>query len=359
MKVIDRYVLRSFLRYIVICLAVLIFIYIIINLFDNLGKFLAKDALAKDILIYYIYLTPSYIVLLVPVASIMAVFFVFGIMTKHKELVALKTCGLNTNRLFYLILSAGVVICALTFIFQETVGVWSQAQLFTHQQEKINKRPKRPQSKRNNFFYHGEDDWVYFIKKFDAETQKIDVVILWQISKENKIRKRIDAAAAVYDEYWKFSQATFREFDENGNETVKRYAVLRMPELKEKPEDFLKRTKPLEEMNFIEIYRFVRKRARAGENVAKEEVELNYRFSYPIITIIILLITLPLSVVLKRGGIAIGLGISVALAFTYWGLIQSCRAYGVAGLMNPLLAAWFPNILFGALGIFLIFRVRR
>lgn len=112
-------------------------------------------------------------------------------------------------------------------------------------------------------------------------------------------------------------------------------------------------------MNFIEIYRFVQKRTRAGENVAKEEVELNYRFSYPIITIIILLITLPLSVVLKKGGIAIGLGISVALAFTYWGLIQSCRAYGVAGLIDPLLAAWFPNILFGIVGIILIFKVPR
>lgn len=359
MKIINRYVLKNFLKYLVICLAVLIFIYIVINLFDNLGKFLAKDALAKDILIYYLYLTPSYIVLLIPVASIMAVFFVFGIMTKNKELVALKTCGLNTNHLFYLILTAGLFICLLTFVFQETAGVWSQSRLFTHQQEKIDKRPRRPQRKRSNFFYHGENDWVYFIKKFDSATKRIDFVILWQISRENKIKKRIDAHAAIYDGSWKFSEAIFREFDDDGNETVKNFKILEMPELKEKPEDFLKRIKPLEEMNFIEIYRFVQKRARAGENVAKEEVELNYRFSYPIITIIILLITLPLSVVLKKGGIAIGLGISVALAFTYWGLIQSCRAYGVAGLIDPILAAWFPNILFGVVGIVLIFRVPR
>ena len=359
MKVINCYVLKNFIKYLFICLAVLIFIYVIINLFDNLGKFLAKDALAKDILIYYLYLIPSYIVLLIPVASIMAVFFVFGIMTKNKELVALKTCGLNINRLFYLILSAGVVICLLTFVFQESVGVWSQAHLFTHRQEKIDKRPKRPQNKRSNFFYHGENNWVYFIKNFDVETQRINVVILWQISRENKIKKRIDADAAIYDGSWKFSEAVLREFDDEGNETVKKYKVLEMPELKERPEDFIKRIKPLEEMNFMEIYRFVEKRARAGENVAKEEVELNYRFSYPIITIIILLITLPLSVVLKKGGIAIGLGLSVAIAFTYWGLIQSCRAYGVAGLMDPLLAAWFPNILFGIVGIILIFKVPR
>ncbi|MCK4755308.1 LptF/LptG family permease, partial [candidate division WOR-3 bacterium] len=77
------------------------------------------------------------------------------------------------------------------------------------------------------------------------------------------------------------------------------------------------------------------------------------------ITIIVLLITLPLSVVLKRGGIAIGLGISIVLAFVYWGVIQSCRAYGVAGLMDPILAAWLPNIMFGIIGIALIFKAPR
>ena len=150
-----------------------------------------------------------------------------------------------------------------------------------------------------------------------------------------------------------------REFDTLGNELVHSHSNLEMPELREKPEDFLKRIKKLEEMTFLEIYRFVKKRARAGENVAKEEVELNYRFASPIITIIVLLITLPLSVVLKRGGIAIGLGISIVIAFIYWGTIQSCRAYGVAGLIDPALAAWLPNILFGVIGLVLILKVPR
>ncbi len=359
MKILNRYILKNFVRYLVLCLAVLVFIYIVINLFDNLGKFLAKNALVKDIFIYYLYLAPSYIVLLIPVASIMAVFFVFGFMTKHKELIALKTCGLNIDRLFALIFITGVILSILTFIFQETVGVWAQARMFEHKQEKINKRPRRPSTRRSNFFYHGEDDWIYFIRRFDGVRKKIDGVILWQKTEKNRIKKRVDAAAGIYDTIWKFRNATVREFDTLGNEIVNIHAHLEMSELKEKPRDFLKRIKPLEEMNFLEIYTFVRKKARAGEDVAKEEVELNYRFSYPIITIIVLLITLPLSVVLKKGGIAIGMGISIVLAFVYWGIIQSCRAYGVAGLMDPVLAAWFPNILFGVISTILILTVPR
>jgi lipopolysaccharide export system permease protein len=188
----------------------------------------------------------------------------------------------------------------------------------------------------------------------------MDGVSLWEITEENTIKKRVDAAAGRYEQdIWEFDHATVREFDTLGGEVVTVYEVLEMPELKEVPEDFLRRIKPLEEMNFIQIYQFVKKRSHAGENIVKEEVELNYRFSYPLITLIMLLIALPLSVVLKRGGIAIGLGISIVIAFIYWGLIQSCRAYGVAGLMTPVLAAWFPNVVFGVLGIILMLRVRR
>ncbi len=359
MKIIQRYILKDFAKYSIFCLAVLIFIYIVINLFDNLGRFLAKNVLAKDIAIYYLYLIPSYTVLLIPVASIMAIFFIFGNMAKHKELIALKSSGLNINRLFVLIIIAGVVLSLGTFVFQETVGVWAQTRMFEHKQEKVDKRPRSLVTRRSNFFYHGEDNWIYFIRRYDGVRNKADGIILWQVAENNRIKKRVDATEGIYDAVWKFRNATVREFDTLGNEIIDIQPYLEMPELRERPEDFLKRIKPLEEMNFLEISSFVRRRARAGEDVAKEEVELNYRFSYPVITIVVLLITLPLSIVLKKGGIAIGLGISIVLAFAYWGIIQSCRAYGVAGLIEPAVAAWLPNLLFGIVGIFLVLKVPR
>ena len=358
MKVIDKYILKNFFRYLISCLLILVFIYIIINLFENLGKYLAKNATAIDIIVFYLYHIPSYIVLLVPIASIMAVFVIFGFMTKNKELLALKVSGLNTNHLFAIIIAAGFFISLTTFVFQETVGVWSQGRLYEYEQYRINRRPRDPSTRRRNFFYYGDNNWIYFIREFEGNTNRIDGVILWQITK-GRVSKRIDAEQAYYDTIWNFVQATVREFDKLGNETNKTYTALPMAELREKPADFSKRIKPIEEMNSLQIVKFVQKRSRAGENVAKEAVELNYRFSFPLITIIILLITLPLSVVLKRGGIAIGLGISIALAFAYWGAIQSCRAYGVAGLIDPLLAAWIPNMFFGFFGLILISKVPR
>lgn len=360
MSIINRYVLKHFARYWIIGLGISIFLYIIINLFDNLGKFLAKNATALDIAIYYLYLAPSYAILLIPVASMIAVFLVFGIMTKNRELLVLKTSGLSLSRLFELLLVTGVFIAIGTFVFQETIGVWAQTRLIEHERQRITRRPQRADIRRVNFFYYGENNWLYSIKKFDGRSNTMDDVILWQTSPDNKVRQRVDASHARYvDGVWVFENAVVRQFDTLGNEVATRQAALKMAELKEKPADFIKKIKAPEEMNFLEIAAFVEKRQRAGQNVAQEEVELNYRFSYPIITLVLLLITLPVAVVLRRGGIAVGLGISIGLSFVYWGFIQSSRAYGVAGLLDPVLAAWLPNIIFGAIGIALILRAPR
>ncbi len=359
MNIIDRYVLKHFGRYGIICLGISIFIYIVINLFDNLGKFLAKNATVIDIMLYYVYLIPSYAILLIPVASMIAVFLVFGIMTKNRELLVLKTSGLSIDRLFYLLLIAGGLIVIGTFVFQETVGVWAQSRLIEHEQERINRRPKRQDLWRRNFFYYGENNWIYFIRKFDGRVNTVDDIVLWQATDDNKIRQRIDAPHGRFDNIWVFENATVREFDTLGHETVTKHFALEMPELAEKPSDFMKKIKPPEEMNFLEIAAFVGKRQRAGQDVAKEKVEMNYRFSYPIITLVLLLITLPISVVLRRGGIAVGLGISIGLSFLYWGFIQSSRAYGVAGILSPFLAAWLPNIVFGVIGLILFLKAPR
>ncbi|MEO0124140.1 MAG: LptF/LptG family permease [candidate division WOR-3 bacterium] len=359
MKIIYKYVLSNFLRYLFFSLIILIFIYIIINLFDNLGRYLSRNIPFKDILIYYLYLIPSYTVLLIPVAAIIGVFFIFGYMTKYREIIALKAQGMDLNNLFILILITGFFISIFTFIFQETVMVWSQSKLSKHKTTKIDKRPLPSETKRYNFFYYGENNWIYYIKEFNPRDSTLNNIMLWKIDEKRHIIKRIDAKGAKFIGHWQFNNATVRDFDTLDNEQINHFTILDMLELKEKPIDFARLPKPVEEMNFIELSQFVKKRLRAGEDVAKENVELNYRFSFPLITLILLLICLPISVVLRRGGVAIGLGISIVLAFVYWGFIQSCRAYGYTGIMHPVISAWLPNIVFTTAGIISILSIRR
>jgi lipopolysaccharide export LptBFGC system permease protein LptF len=53
-----------------------------------------------------------------------------------------------------------------------------------------------------------------------------------------------------------------------------------------------------------------------------------------------------------------GIGVGIVLAISYWVTISISAALGAGGLLPPLLAAWAPNLLFGAAAAYLLLTVR-
>ena len=60
----------------------------------------------------------------------------------------------------------------------------------------------------------------------------------------------------------------------------------------------------------------------------------------------------------KRGGTAYGIGIALISTILYMLLFRISGAFGETGTLDPFIAAWIPNFLFLAAGIFFMARVR-
>ena len=67
---------------------------------------------------------------------------------------------------------------------------------------------------------------------------------------------------------------------------------------------------------------------------------------------------IPFSFSMGKKGAFYGIGISIAIAITFWGISGVFETLGAYGLLVPVLAAWAPNIIFGASGFALLFAVR-
>jgi len=76
------------------------------------------------------------------------------------------------------------------------------------------------------------------------------------------------------------------------------------------------------------------------------------------VTIIMTLIAVPFAVTVGRGGAMAGIGVGIGLALVYWTTISIFAALGSGGLIAPALAAWSPNLLFGAAATYLLLTVR-
>ena len=87
-------------------------------------------------------------------------------------------------------------------------------------------------------------------------------------------------------------------------------------------------------------------------------VSLERKLSFPLVTLILTLIAVPFAVSTGRHGTLYGVGIGILIAISYWVVISVFAAFGSAGLLAPVLAAWAPNILFGGSAIYLLLTVR-
>jgi lipopolysaccharide export LptBFGC system permease protein LptF len=70
------------------------------------------------------------------------------------------------------------------------------------------------------------------------------------------------------------------------------------------------------------------------------------------------LLAIPFAVTTGRRGALYGVGVGIVLAMTYFIMLSIFAALGSGGMMPPVLAAWAPNILFGAAAVYLILTVR-
>jgi lipopolysaccharide export LptBFGC system permease protein LptF len=82
------------------------------------------------------------------------------------------------------------------------------------------------------------------------------------------------------------------------------------------------------------------------------------KIAFPLATLIMTLVAVPFAVMTGRRGAMYGVGAAVAMAIVYRIAESVFGAFGAGGLLPPTLAAWAPNLMFGAAAIYLILTVR-
>ena len=84
-------------------------------------------------------------------------------------------------------------------------------------------------------------------------------------------------------------------------------------------------------------------------------VEIHKKFSIPFACVVFVLLGAPLGALLRRRGAAVSVGISLAFFWTYWMFLIGGEELADRGLVPPALAMWAPNLVFGALGVYLMY----
>jgi lipopolysaccharide export LptBFGC system permease protein LptF len=137
------------------------------------------------------------------------------------------------------------------------------------------------------------------------------------------------------------------------------YAPFAEREIALEPPDYFKTEEPdAERMTYGQLKSYVEQLHKSGFNAVPYMVELQRKIAFPFVTVIITMLAIPFAVTTGRRGTLYGIGVGIIVAIMYWTATSIFAAVGAGGWISPTLAAWAPNILFGAVAGYLILTVR-
>jgi lipopolysaccharide export LptBFGC system permease protein LptF len=139
---------------------------------------------------------------------------------------------------------------------------------------------------------------------------------------------------------------------------VENFTVSAIPEITEKPEDFLKEVRQNQQMNYKELANYVDDLQHSGFDTVKLRVQYYKKFAVPAFAMIMALISVPFAFTVGTRGAMAGIGFSIAVAISYLGVAQLFEQIGNVGYLPPAVAAWSPDVLFALAGMYLMLRMR-
>lgn len=118
---------------------------------------------------------------------------------------------------------------------------------------------------------------------------------------------------------------------------------------------------PNDKPGYAAEVKMIQERLDANERtIAQDKVEIYKKYSIPFACMVFVLLGASLGILVRRSGASIGIGLSIGFFTLYYMALIGGESAGDRMLIAPWLGMWAPNIVLGALGIYMIiFATRR
>lgn len=354
-RALDRYVFVEFWKIFVTTALGFPILVNIIDLTDNLDKYLGQHLSMGRIALSYLYWLPDSMFMVLPAAVLFATVFAIGALTRHSEITAAKASGISFYRFIAPIFAGALIATVLGLILGELAPITNKKRL-----EILQSKSAGLGNDRYNFAYAADGGRVYKVGALHLSDATIDGMVIERKGNGPDYPSYVlSANSAKYTpKGWSLRNGALHIIPDTLHNLTFSFDSLVDRHFTEAPKQLTLAQKAPTDMGFRELGRFIESMERSGAEVNELRVERMLKLAIPITCIVILLFGAPLATSTQRGGAAYGIGVSLATTVVFLMLIQLTKGIGGKGMIPADLAAWLPSIIFGVVGIVLFARVR-
>ena len=362
MPILFRYLLREYGKIFTMCFTGLMTIYLVIDFFEKVRRFLRYDADWLDVLTYFLLKTPAISFQIVPLAILMATLLTFGLLSRGHEITAMRSCGISLPWITSPFIAFAAGIALILLLFSSTVIPLAANKSEEIRTTRIEKKPPATALKLQQPWTRVGADTLMHVTSVSVGGELLGGVRLFQFDRSFQLIDMTEADEARYgDQTWTLYQGRHRRFSPDGTVSVTEFDHQAIA-LTLIPDDFTTwLAGDSELMTFHDMRAYTSRRYQEGSQAARFQTDYYSRIAFPFVTVIMVLVGIALS--LRRSGtrggsMAIGIGQALAVGFCYWTTHSIAIALGRGGALTPLIAAWMANVLFMSFGLYLMFKVR-
>ena len=355
-KILDIYILKKFFSNFIYVIVSFTIIFIIVDMIDNIDKFISRGITNKEMFDYYILSIPWYISIALPMSLLIATIISFITLQKNNEITALKASGISIYRISSSLMIFGIIFCFISFYFENIIVMNTTNKKIPIEQKLKNK--KIFTTKKNDIYYHLDNAFLA-IKNYNYNNDTGRNISI-QFYNGSDLVSRIDAEKMIWSkelESWELKKLNIRKWTKGKvSFTNKSDSLINIKDLN--PSIIKKDNINPEEMNYWELSSFISKLKNKGLNYTRWSVNKYFKTAFCCSSLIMMLFGITLSITSPRSNYTTGIGLSIIVIFLYYLLIKLGQSLGYNGILSPFLSVWFVNIIFITFGTYLLAKTR-
>ncbi len=362
MKKIFWYVFGKFSRNFLLCLATVLTVYLVVDFFEKLRKFLKYDADISLVFTFFAYRIPEIAFLLAPLGALMAAILTIGGLNRTREITAMRSCGLSFYQIALPFFAFGLLVSVVSFWLTAVFIPLANLKAEYVESVLIQQKPEALLSAPDRLWLRVGQTQLLQIESVEQDGRKVSGVYQYTLSEPFRLSEIVEAKYGTFIQgEWRMEQVVQRQIMGDGRVemTQQPHRVISFPLTPEDFQNWLSQSP--KNMTLFRLNEYIERITQDGHNPQRYATDYWARVAFSMVPFVMTLLGISVSLRgsgLRSVGAAKGVGQTLAIGFLFWAAHSVGIVLGQNGAVMPIVGSWIATVMFFMVGANLFLKLK-
>lgn len=359
--IVNRFIVKELIPPFLMNIGFFMFVFLMRELLDITDMIVNYQVSLGIFLLMIVYSMPYFLVYIIPMSVMMSVLLTFLRMSADNEILALKSGGVSLYHMLVPVMAFAAVGCAVT-VFMAAYGMpWGKSSYEQLSMQVVQSNFNIGLKERQ--FIDSFDGVMMYVNEVDMKSRSINGVFIEDNRRSGSASTVVAPEGYLFkgDEPYTFVIRLYGGIVSQGGPGSKSTHATRFDtydirlDLQGETADTGPHGKDEKEMGLKELVNYLESEDERGDKkYYSMHMEFHRKFSIPFACIALAVLAMPLGIQTVSARKSAGLGIGLICFLFYYLFLSGGMVLGEAGGYHPAPLLWFPNVVMGGLGVYLL-----